>query len=290
MRHIRRPLVALLALFAGAITLDRVGMEGGDTVASWVYLFAAIAVAAPLTFGGPRRMRPPMAAAAVAVPYLLIRIALGGAFVGEGLAPYVAVTEIAFLVLASLLGRAVALGLEQIDDTIGAVAFGESPALDLDGPQATNEILAEMARSRRHDRPLSVTVLEPATDTLELAIDHAAEDVQRAIRRRYVYGRLARLVADQLRRSDLLFEHRASGRFVILSPETEADGTSLLVNRIREAARGLDLDLFSGSATFPDQAFTFEQLVLEAEQRLAAGVPVPGLRPVEASSGAGGGS
>lgn len=290
MRHIRRPLVGLLALFCGALTLDRIGMSGGGTMATWVYLLAAAAAAVPLAPGASRRARSRLAPALVIVAYAVVRLLAGGGPSGSELAPHLAATEVAFLALAALLGRSVAIGLSDIDDTIGAIAFGESPALDLDGPQAANEILAEMARSRRHDRPLSVTVLEPSADALELAIDHAAEDVQRTVRRRYVYGRLARLVADQLRRSDLLFEHRDSGRFLVLSPETEADGTQLLVNRIREAARSLDLDLASGSATFPDQAFTFEQLVLEAEQRLTSGVPLPALRPVEAAVGAGGGA
>jgi hypothetical protein len=284
MRHIRRPLVGLTALFTGAITLDRLGGTHGEAIAAWVYLLAVAAVAAPLALGRSRRGRPWLTLAVVLAPYAVVRLLTSGFPGGPELSPYVAATEMAFLVLTGLLSRAIAVGLDELDDTIGAVAFGDSPALDLDGSQATTEILAEMARSRRHDRPLSVTVLEPAVETLDLAIDHAAEAVQRAVRRRYVYGRLARVIADQLRRSDLLFEHRESGRFVVVSPETEADGSALLITRIREAARSLELELTAGSATFPDQAFTFEQLVLEAEQRLAAPAASPVLWPVEESN------
>lgn len=284
MRHIRGPLLALLALFAGAITLDRAGDSGVDAIATWVYLLAAAAVAAPLLFGGPRRLRAGPTLGAVLGLYAAVKLPTAG-IEGTTSHPYLSLTEAAFVGCCALFGRLIGVGLGEIDETIGAVAFGDTPALDLDGPQAANEILSEMARSRRHDRPLSVTVLEPDTEGLHIAVEQATEDVQRALRRRFVYGRLARIIADQLRRSDLLFEHRQSGRFVVLSPETELDGAALLVTRIRQAARSLNLDLATGSATFPDQAVTFEELVLEAERRLGAPQTDHSLRAVNGSNG-----
>jgi hypothetical protein len=286
MSHIRRPLVGLLALFAGAIAIDRAGGTDAAAIATWVYLLAVAAVAAPLLAGGLRRARPTRAVAVVLSTYLVVRLLTSGAG-GEGLDPYLSTTEAGFLACVAYLGRRLATGLHEIDETIGSVAFGESPALDLDGPRAANEIISEMARSRRHDRPLSVTVLEPSPEGMEVAAARAAEEVQRALRRRFVYGRLATVIADQLRRSDLLFEHLESGRFVVVSPETELDGAGLLVNRIREAARAMNLDVASGTATFPEQAVTFEQLVLEAERRLGAPSPQPALRAGTRSAGGG---
>jgi hypothetical protein len=284
MRHIRRPLVGLLALFAGAITIDRAGGTDDAAIATWVYLLAVAAVAAPLLAGGPRRARPWLLLVGVLAAYLFVRLLTSGT-AGETFDAYLSATEAAFLACATYLGRKISVGLHEIDETIGSVAFGESPALDLDGPRAANEILSEMARSRRHDRPLSVTVLEPSPEGMAAATARATEEVQRALRRRFVYGRLAAVISDQLRRSDLLFEHRESGRFVVLSPETELDGAALLVNRIREAASAMDLDLVSGMATFPEQAVTFEQLVFEAERRLGAPPPHPALRPVAETAG-----
>ncbi|MBM3695459.1 MAG: hypothetical protein FJW79_05955 [Actinobacteria bacterium] len=140
-----------------------------------------------------------------------------------------------------------------------------------------------MARSRRHDRPLSVAVIEPDAAGLESAIDLAGEEVQRALRTRWVRGRLARVIADHLRRSDLLFEDPATGRFVVLSPETPSEGAELLLGRIREAAHFLNLEVRSASASFPEHAIAFEQLLARAEQRLAGitpEIPAPALRPV----------
>ncbi len=264
MTAIRRPLIALLAVFVGAFAFDRLGMDTGRTIETPAYLIAIAFVAAPLLARGLRRGTA-RTNALLALAMVLGFRCITGTLIAD---PYQVLVESAFVALAAVLSHTVATGLDRLDQTLGAVAFGESPALPLDGHQAANEILGEMARSRRHSRPLSVTVLAPDPVTMEVAIDGAAEEVQRAVRARFVHGKIARKIADQLRRSDLLFEDPATGHFVVLSPETGADGTSLLVERIRSAAAADNLRFTAGHATFPDNALTFEQLVEKAQERM----------------------
>jgi len=290
MTHIRRPLLGLLALVAGAAVVDRWGLGRSDesALAAWVYGLALAAVALPLLLPALRRARP----------WALITITLGAYLTLKALMPHspgtgvfeihLAAAEAALLAVAALLSHRLASGLDGLDQALAAVGFGDYPALPLEGPQATNEILAEMARSRRHDRPLSVAVIEPIPDSFAGAVDLAGEEVQRALRTRYVRGRLARVIADHLRRSDLLFEDPATGRFVVLSPETLPEGAELLAERIRQAARLLEIEVRSGSASFPEHAIAFEQLLARAQQRLAGitpevPTPVPALRPVGAA-------
>jgi hypothetical protein len=284
MTQIRRPLLGLVALFVGAVTIDRLG---DAALASWVFLLGAGAVALPLIAGGIRRGRSWTALLPAIGAYTIAKALAPGGPTSTVFDAYVATTEVAFLALAALLAQRLASAVEDLDETLGTVAFGESPALPLEGPQATNEILSEMARSRRHNRPLSVTVLAPHPESLELAVDRVAEDVRETIRARYVKGRLARVIGEQLRRSDLLFEDPHTGRFVILSPETGDEGTQLLAARVTQAARDLKLELEVGSASFPDHAISFEQLVEVAELRLAGGdlESMPQLRAVEGTDG-----
>jgi hypothetical protein len=285
MTHIRRPLLGLLALIAGAVTIDRLGLGSSrqSALAGWVYVLTLGVIALALLLPSLRRARP----------WAIVTIALGAYAVVKALMPdspgsgafeiHLAAAEAAFVGLAAALARRLAAGLDGLDQALAAVGFGDYPALPLEGPEATNEILAEMARSRRHDRPLSVAVIEPSPDSFAAAVELAGEEVQRALRTRYVRGRLARVIADHLRRTDLLFEDPATGRFVVLSPETNSDGAELLVGRIHQAAGLLDLEVRSASASFPDHAIAFEQLLAQAEQRLAGitpEVPAPALRTV----------
>jgi hypothetical protein len=285
MTHIRRPLFGLLALVAGAVTIDRLGLghSGQSALAGWVYAMTLGAISLPLLLPSLRRARPWVIVTIALAAYAGIKVVMPDS-PGSGVFEiHLAVAEAALVALAAGLAHRLATGLDGLDQALAAVGFGDYPALPLEGPQATNEILAEMARSRRHDRPLSVAVIEPRSDSFAAAVDLAGEEVQRALRTRYVRGRLARVIADHLRRSDLLFEDPATGRFVVLSPETNSDGAELLVGRIRQAAGLLDLEVRMASASFPEHAIAFEQLLAQAEQRLAGitpEVPAPALRQV----------
>jgi hypothetical protein len=288
MTHIRRPLLGVLALVVGAVTVDRIGLSrtGDAGLAAWVYLLVLWVIALPLLVGALRRAQPWVTVSFALAAYMIIKVLLPASPGSGRFQIHLAITEAALVGLAALLAWRLASGLGALDSALAAVGFGDYPALPLESPQATSEILGEMARSRRHDRPLSVAVLAPRPDSLRLAVEAAGEEVQRALRTRYVRGRLARVIADHLRRTDLLFEDQATGRFVILSPETGADGAELLLGRIRRAAAALNLEVDSGNASFPDQAIAFEQLLAQAEQRLAGiapEVPGPALHPVGAA-------
>jgi hypothetical protein len=278
--QVRRPLIAALALFVGAIGFDRVGVAAGEeAVSTHAYLVAICFVALPLVVPAARR------AAARTLAINAIGIAVGwsmltGAGVFDGSGWHVALTEVVFVGLAAWLGSDLAAALGQLDEVITTTVSGESPALDLEGPVAANEIETEVARSRRHDRPMSVTVLGPTPEGLDAALDRAAIEFDQAMRARFVHGALARAVAGQLRRSDLLFEHRPSGRLIVLSPETDENGTSLLVRRITAAAERAGIDISTGTASFPDDGIGFEALFGHAERTLADSMHRPELRAV----------
>jgi len=278
--QVKRPLVATLVLFIAAITLDRVGVEAGaDAISSHAYLIALAAVALPLALPSVRRSSAwilPAAAAGSLVGF--------SALVGEGVfepgSIHPATTELAFVALAAWLGHQLATNLVGLEDLMASAAFGESPALDLEDPIAANEIHTEIARGRRHGRPIAVTVLTPTPEGIKAAIDNVTLEIDQAVRTRFLFGSLARTVAGQLRRSDVLFEHRPSGRLIVLSPETDQDGTELLVQRILTATAATGIETRAGTATFPDDGTGFETLVSHAEADIEQNL-APLLRAVQ---------
>jgi hypothetical protein len=266
MTAIRRPLVGIIALFLGALILDRLALArgGGDAVDGPAYLIAFAFVAAAFFIRPLRRARPGAIAGMSALAAAAFAARTGGLLAD----PYPALVESSLIVLAAVLGQHLAASIARLEQTLATVAFGESPALPLNGREAGTEILGEMARSRRHRRPLSVTVLAPDPASVEAAADLAVEEVHRAIRARYVHGKIARSIAHQLRRSDLLFVDPATGHFIVLSPETTGEGSELLVERIRQGLAPTRVRVAVGRAEFPDHALTFEQLVEHAQEQM----------------------
>lgn len=281
MTQVRRPLIAALGLFTLAIALDRAGTgTGSDVVGTHAYALAAAAILLPAGFAGLRRSTPPVVISAAVGSLLGISAIAELGFFGD-VPVHVAAVEVAFVALSALLGHAIGVALDQLDVLLTTAAVGESPAIDLEGATAANEIHTELARSRRHDRPLSVTVLSPTERGLAEALERTTLEMDRAIRRRFMYGSLARTVSGVLRRSDLLFEHRSTGRLIVLSPETDAEGTALLLERIREATRAGGIETQLGTASFPNDGIGFETLVEEAERDMLRASDQPILRAVE---------
>jgi GGDEF domain-containing protein len=67
----------------------------------------------------------------------------------------------------------------------------------------------------------------------------------------------------------MVIEQREQGRFIVLSPETSAENSAMLVQRIQAAAvEHLGVNVKCGVASFPDSALTFDDLVHQAENRI----------------------
>lgn len=281
MTQVRRPLVGALALFTVAIALDRAGLgAGSDVVGTPAYVIAAIAILAPTMAGSLRRSSIGVAVLTSVATLVAVSAIMGGGVFGT-VPIHIAAIELVFVGLSGLLGHALGNGLDHMDALLTNVALGDSPAIDLEGPLAANEIHTEVARSRRHDRPLSVTVLSPTQRGRDRAFEQATVDLDRALRTRFMFGSLARTVSGVLRRSDLLFEHRPTGRLIVLSPETDADGNSLLVDRILAAISTTGIETLAGTASFPGDGIGFETLVERAEREMSEPSHQPVLRAVE---------
>jgi len=281
MRQVGRPLVALVALYAGAVTTDRFADTRIDW---WVYALAG-AVLAVLLAAAARRDLPPAGITAAAAGACYAGVASAAAGPGGRQADlHLLAIEAAFVVLVAVLAARLGAGLRSLEDTLGSAVAGRRPVLPIDGADAARRVLDEVSRSRRHGRPLSVTVFAPENDAFDEAVARAAPEVGRSIRSRYVRGRIARMIGGQLRRSDVLLEDSRTGRFVVLTPETDEAGSVLLAERIRRASRATGLTLQAASVSFSPGA-DFEQVIRTAERRLdGSDADRPRLRPVGRAS------
>jgi hypothetical protein len=143
------PALARPARPIGAVTIDRLGLSGsGDGArATWVYILAPAAITLPLQFPALRRARPWALIALALGGYAALKVAWPDTPEVGGFHIHMAAAEATLVALAALLAHRLAAGLDGLDQALATVGFGDYPALPLEGPQATNEILAEMARS-----------------------------------------------------------------------------------------------------------------------------------------------
>ncbi len=135
--------------------------------------------------------------------------------------------------------------------------------------EAMGDIEKEIFRSRRYNRPLSLLVIEPDPSSAKAAAKHLASDIRRSMADRYLYTSLGKILRKLLRRSDLIMEHRDKGQFIVLCPETPDSRFEKLAGRIQSsAAQKLKISVALGSASFPGESLTFDELVNKASSQI----------------------
>jgi len=129
------------------------------------------------------------------------------------------------------------------------------------------EIFREIRRARRYERPLSLLAIGAEAPLSTTAIEHMIEDLRRDAMGRIANTRVAKLLLEETGGSDVVT--RRGDHFLLLLPETDAQGASRVGQRLaRVAARRWGLDLHCGVSSFPEKEVTFDGLITQAESQM----------------------
>jgi hypothetical protein len=192
-------------------------------------------------------------------------------------ARFTAIRVVALMVQAVMLGVVFALGydhahgLSQLAALFRTNSAGYAPVLDERAAARTVE--AELARSRRHGTPLTFLLLEPCSNGAVAEFDATVKRVGPSalseLERVYARDSACELISEHVRRSDVVVAWQ--DRFLVMSADTNADGTAILAARMIEAARGqLGLSLRTGVAAFPMHGSTYTELIAVATEAARA--------------------
>jgi GGDEF domain-containing protein len=175
--------------------------------------------------------------------------------------------------LAAGLSFNVGRNIGQLDKTLDGLSATTYPNRAIELEDAEERINDELARCRRYHHSLPVLVLQLESINLDEA-RRQQEPLQRDMLVRLTNAKFGQIISELSRHMDLILRDR-KGQFIVLCPETSFDNISILAERIRsEVFARLGLVLVWGSAAFPDDALTFEDLITTAQQR-AKSVALP---------------
>ncbi len=264
----------ILSVFALALffNIERLNFDRPNLIdiASFVYVLGLFAVLTVLTIPLLARFHPVVLVGLWVSLYLISKFfvfndrpLLGGIYT------YLTVTELTLLSGTVWVSHRLAQALLDFEQAVENITLvnGNRQVRHLD--DASDDIQVEMFRSRHNHYPLSVVVVEPTGDALQLALQRAVQEMQQTLLNSYVITNLAHALSRYLRRSDLVLQERERGRFIILCPDTSARDMDPLVEYIQATAGELlGVSVNCGTATFPDEALTFEELILQAEAKL----------------------
>jgi hypothetical protein len=243
---------------------------GSSLIHPHPFVFAFVTVVVTLIILVPtlRRQSFPFLLVASTVLYILLKLLF---FTGDILQDvsilYFTLAELALLAIAVLLAYSTAWKLEDFIQAIENITFaGLRKVVDI--REAVEDLEGELYRSRRYKHPMTVVMVEPQMETLNVALHSTVKDVQESMMERYtLVSLMTQALNNQLRRSDSLLDLVEKKKFVILLPETEHERSSIIIRRIAEAANEMGVKVSCGTATFPKDGLTIEGLLHEAEAR-----------------------
>ena len=175
---------------------------------------------------------------------------------------------IQFLLIEIAAGLAYAIGknIDQVEYLLDGLSASTYPNRTLNLDIARDRIGAELTRSRRYNRPLSVLILEFDLINQE---NKTEEIVQRDLLKRFTFAKVGQILGDYARQTDLILDDQ-SNHFVIVCPETDYQATKILADRIRIAIKEqMNAWVMWGTASFPNEALTFDDLLSTARERIS---------------------
>jgi hypothetical protein len=139
----------------------------------------------------------------------------------------------------------------------------------------SDELAAELARTRRYEHDFSIAVVAPRplqSPQTEPEADVAPDDTFRLPQMVSLLSAVA--LREVLRQSDIVCYHAAENRFIIGLTESDGEAAAQALSRIHTHFRKhLRLRVLAGVARFPNDALTLDDLIATAEARATLGTP-----------------
>lgn len=235
--------------------------------ASYFYLTIMVSVPATLFFPGISKVSSYVPLGFWAGIYLVLLQIIDRSNSTDNLDFPVIVLEFLLLEIGVWISHQLAIQISNAESIMDALALGAFPSRVHSLEDEGLRIKVEFTRSRRYHRPLSVMALE-ADFGDDFSSGSPIRNIQVDLSHRFTSARIGQIIDDRIRQTDVLLrDHR--GRFIILCPETDQTHIGQLADRISTNIKNrVNVNLIVGSASFPDEALTFDDLLQKAIERM----------------------
>lgn len=203
-------------------------------------------------------------------PFFFLKVYFGYEIGGTNLP--ITVTEICAIGITMFLTQRVTWHLEEFRDAISQLTIGRLEEGTHTFEEGQGHIYREVRRARLYKRPAALLAISVDVGTTDVEISRFIKEAQHEIIQRYVAARTAELLVEELKDSDVITKR--NDHFIVLLPESDREVAAKIVDRLTAGIeKKLGLACKIGFSTFPDEAVTFESLLLQAESTMSKAPP-----------------
>lgn len=259
-------LVSYVIALLGIANIDRFQDNVLDLTPAFFIIVAVVVFSELILVGVLIRSGVKINSYAVIAFWVFIYISASVAFPDALLQPIEYIVQALLIILSSFLAYDVGRRIGELDKTLEGLSSNAYPNRVRDIYSSRDLISAEITRSRRYHHPLSVLTIrleKPKDKQSWKELNSLANDMIE----RFAIAKASQILSDMARSTDVILQDR-NGEFVLLCPETNLTNATIVAERIEAAvAAGLNAKIEWGSAAFPDEALTFEDLLNVARNR-----------------------
>lgn len=271
MKRIRWQIISLATWLTLLFNIERLGDARRPPLGLTTLVYPLVALTLGVFLFVPMR-RPWMLAAlaTLVAAYLALKALSGHALLG-GADTYLTLVELGALLISGRMAWALAQTIGDFEHAVEAIVWPEDRPRLLSYDQARQRLRSEIGRARRHQRPLSVAVIDLDPSSLDAALHRSVREVQAAMVERYVQVRFGIFLSRHIRETDALARFDEQGRFVLLAPDVSSERTAQMLARLAQAVEGqLGVRFRYSIADFPDTALTSDELLRRASEALGS--------------------
>jgi len=273
MRNIRYTILGLILVLAFFYNIERLDADVPNVInlQTYVYILVTILIIVPIAY--PKIINIGLAYGLVGwlAIYTVIKILFYPQFIpyfGQGNI-YLIITEVSLIFMAYVVSYQLAKYVDDIETTLETMMlFGVKKQIR-ELRKSEDFIKSEFYIGRRYNIPLSLLSLQMDKNTVDVVFSKTIQEMQQRLSNRYALLHLSKVLSNQLRGSDNLLVDLENHRLCVLSFGTDASGAEKLRNKVMKISENeLGVSIFSSSATFPEDAQTFEGLLDKSLEHL----------------------
>ncbi len=177
------------------------------------------------------------------------------------------VTEVCIIALTTVLSRRVSEGISEFEQAVAHISIGRISKPTESFSTGQTAMYQELKRARHHRRPLALMAIGIEDDSIQVALDRMVQEAQQAMMKQYVLSGVARELSDILEDYNIIA--RDNDHFLALLPEMTADQLADFADWLHQVLferTGVALQI--GTASFPEDAMTFDGLVKKAVREM----------------------
>jgi GGDEF domain-containing protein len=175
--------------------------------------------------------------------------------------------QLLLLLISAGLAYDVGKRIAQVDKAMDGLSASAYPNRVREIQSSREIITTEITRSRRYHHPLVVLSLRLSSWEGNGTDLKRYDSLERDMIKRFAVAKVSQILSELARSTDIILRDK-EGEYVLLCPETNLKAASVLAKRIEAAVdESLNSKIEWGSAEFPDEALTFEDLLQTARGR-----------------------